>query len=127
VDDKYRELWAVLLALGLGELLQFSVHVLLELSQGVSVQISCADYADLPRYSLKRGPGIIDFVLENNSQSPGPTRWVQGSAYDNQNPLTEENLGGSAAHRRHVRFIVGLMTLGYSRPLGSDDFGAQLF
>jgi hypothetical protein len=72
VDDKYRELWAVLLALGLGELLQFSVHVLLELSQGVSVQISCADYADLPRYSLKRRPGIIDLVLENNSQSPGP-------------------------------------------------------
>jgi len=51
---------------------------------------------------------------------------MRKSAYDDQDPLTEENLGGSAVHGRHVLFM-GLMTLGYSRPLGSDDFGTQLF
>jgi len=51
---------------------------------------------------------------------------MRNSAYDDQDPLTEENLGGSAAHGRHVLFV-GLMTSGYSRPLGSDDFGTQLF
>ena len=46
--------------------------------------------------------------------------------YDDQYLLPEEYLGRSTMHRRHVLFV-GSMTPMYSRPLGSDDFGAQLF
>ena len=74
MDNEYRELWAVLLTLGLGELLQFSVHVLLELSQGISIQISGVASVNLPKYSLKCRPGIVDFVLEDTNQSSGIAR-----------------------------------------------------
>lgn len=48
------------------------------------------------------------------------------TAYDDQNPLTEENVGGGAAHRHRMVFA-GATTWGYSRPLSSHDFGAQRF
>lgn len=51
---------------------------------------------------------------------------MRNSAYDDQNPLTKENLGGSATERCHVLFV-GVMTSEHSRPLSSDDFGSQLF
>ena len=50
---------------------------------------------------------------------------MPNSAYNDQNPLTEENVCRSAAQRSHV-LLVGVMTSAYSRPLSPDDFGAQL-
>jgi len=51
---------------------------------------------------------------------------MRRSTYDDQNPLTEENVGGGATHDRHVLFV-GAVTSGYSRPLGSYYFVAQRF
>lgn len=46
--------------------------------------------------------------------------------YDDQNPLTKENAGGGAIHSHHVLFV-GVMTSGYSRPLGPYDIVTQRF
>jgi len=46
--------------------------------------------------------------------------------YDDQNPLTEENVGGGAVHSHDVLFI-RVMTSGYSRPLSPYNIVAQRF
>ena len=48
------------------------MHILLELGQCISVQISPISPADPLRYLLKSCPGIINFILETTGQSMKP-------------------------------------------------------